>query len=131
MSKSEIYITDLKKAIGLGTNHAGLHHWKWQRISAVALVILFSWFIYLLLLFFNNHEYVINNILYAPFSLLFFAILINVSLYHGVLGFKVICEDYIHNEFIKATVVILSYFITLITMAAITFALILNFIVNL
>ena len=130
MNKSITYKTDIRQAKGLGGTHSGTHHWKWQRISAIALVFLFVWFIYLLLLFFDNPEYVINEILYSPFNLLFFTILINVSIYHGALGFKGVCEDYIHNEFLKMATIMTFYFISFITMCAVIFTLMLNFIVN-
>jgi len=63
-------------------------------------------------------------------QLLFFTILINLSIYHGALGIKVICEDYIHHEFKKMIVIISCYFLSFITICAVTFSLMLNFIVN-
>lgn len=131
MAHSKNYITDLKRVIGVGPNNAGLHHWKWQRISAIALVFLYSWFIYSLFMFFDDPEYVINDVLYSPFYTLLFMILISTSLYHGVLGFKVICEDYIHNHFLRNAVIISSYFVTFVTVIFVVFTLTLNFIVNL
>lgn len=124
--KNTSYITDIKKVKGSGSAK-GLYHWKWQRISAIALAMLFTWFIYMIMGFFENPDYTISKLLYSPFSLLFFIILINVSIYHGVLGFREICEDYIHNAFWKNSIIIAVYFISIITMSASTFALFLNF----
>ncbi len=128
--KGVTYKTDLRQAKGLGGSKSGIFHWKWQRISAAALVPLFMWFIYMILNFLVDPEHVLNSLLYSPFELLFFIILINLSIYHGVLGFKVICEDYIHSEFVKIVTVVFSYFIAFITMCTVTFALMLNFIIN-
>lgn len=124
------YMSNLKQVQGLGNNKSCTDHWKWQRISALALVFLYSWFIYLIMRFFDNPEYVVNNLLYSPFSLILFVILINVSIYHGCLGFKVICEDYIHNEFAKNSILLASYFVSFFTICTVSFALIINFIIN-
>jgi len=121
---------DSKNAHRLGTLESGVSHWKWQRISAIALVPLFCWFIYMIMNFFIEPEYVINTLLNSHISLLFFVILINLSIYHGVLGFKVICEDYIHNECARKFTMLLCYFISFITMCSVTFALIMNFTIN-
>lgn len=122
--------SDIAKAKNLGAAHSGVSHWVSQRLTAVFLVPLYVWFICILFKFFQNPENMINNVLYSPFSFLALLFLINISLYHSVLGIKVIVEDYIHNEFKKNLLVILSYAITIITMVVISFALILNFIVN-
>ena len=124
------YKTDLKIARGLGSAKSGLSHWKWQRISAAALVPLFVWFIYMMLSFLISPDVVINKLLYSPLEMLFFIILINLSIYHGALGIKVICEDYIHVESIKTITMVICYFISFITMCAVTFALLLNFVIN-
>ena len=124
------YKSDLGKAKGLGGSKSGISHWIWQRISAASLVPLFIWFIYMIVSFLVDPEYALNKLLYAPFELLFFVILINLSIYHGVLGFKVICEDYIHNEFAKIITIVSCYFISFITMCTVTFVLMMNFIIN-
>jgi len=125
------YRTDLKKVRGLGGDSSALSHWKWQRLTAVALVPLYIWFIVMLVCFITTPEAAIDKLIYSPFPLLLFAIMINISIYHGVLGFKVVCEDYIHNEAIKTTIVISGYFASFLTMCAVTFSLLINFIVNL
>ena len=37
--------TPLSKAIGLGSAKEGMHHWKMQRLTAIALIPLTIWFI--------------------------------------------------------------------------------------
>lgn len=123
-------MSNLKQAQGLGSNKSCTNHWKRQRISAVVLVFLYSWFIYQVMMSFDNPEYIANNLLYSPFSLILFIILLNVSIYHGYLGFKVICEDYIRNEFIKNSILLISYFFSFFTICTASFALLINFIIN-
>jgi succinate dehydrogenase / fumarate reductase, membrane anchor subunit len=125
------YKTNLKRVRGLGSGSSGLSHWKWQRLTAIALVPIYIWFILILFCFIQTPEAVIDKLIYSPFPLLLFVIMINVSIYHGVLGFKVVCEDYIHNEAIKNIMIICSYFASFLTVCAVTFSLLINFIVNL
>lgn len=119
-----------KNAKSLGALESGVSHWKWQRISAITLVPLLCWFIYMIMNFLVDPEYVVNTLLEYPVSLFFFIILINLSIYHGLLGFKVICEDYIHNKCAMKLTMILCYSISFITMCSVTFALIMNYTIN-
>jgi len=125
------YRTDLKKVGGVGGGSFALLHWKRQRFTAITLVPLYIWFVLMIVCFIMNPEQAIDKLIYSPFPLLLFVIMINVSIYHGVLGFKVVCEDYIHNEALKNTLVIFSYFVSFLTICAVTFSLLINFIINL
>ena len=121
---------DLKNVKRLG-NTSGVWHWKFQRITAIALIPLYIWFVLLLCSFITSPEQTIDLVMYRPFSLFLFSIMINLSIYHGMLGFKVVCEDYIHSELVKNGIIVLVYFTSFLTMAALTFSLLINFIVNL
>jgi succinate dehydrogenase / fumarate reductase membrane anchor subunit len=122
--------SELAKVKYLGSAKSGVKFWIWQRLTALFLIPLFVWFIYTLFDFFINPEYITNEVLYSPFALLIFVLLINLSLFHGMLGVKVILEDYIHSEFKKNLFIIFIYVITFVTISAVTFTLMLNFIVN-
>jgi len=124
------FVSEIAKAKGLGSSRSGSSHWFWQRISALFLVPIYVWFIISFLYFFINPEQVVGNILYNPVCFIAFLLMINVSLFHGVLGVRVVIEDYIHHEFWKNALLILSYFLTFISMISISFILIVNFIAN-
>ena len=126
----EKYITSIKTVMGLGSAKSGTSHWKWQRISALGLVFLYSWFIYMVFNFFESPEFTINEVLYSPFQLICFILMINFSIYHGILGMRVIFEDYVHNEFMLCTCIISTYFIAVFSMCAVTLSLVINFTTN-
>jgi succinate dehydrogenase / fumarate reductase membrane anchor subunit len=108
----------------------GYDHWKKQRLSAIALLLLYSWFIYILCIVLKDPYQAIDKVLYNPFSLVMFVMLIVTSIYHGCLGIKVVLEDYIHNEFLKNSGLIFVYFICILTTCLLIFMLIANFIIN-
>ena len=124
------FASDISKAKNLGSAKSGLSHWVWQRMTAIILVPVYVWFVFIMFQFFINPEYVTNEILYSPFSLIALLLMVNVTLLHGVLGLKVVIEDYIHSECFKNSLLFLSYGVTLFTMMLVSLSLILNFIVN-
>ena len=127
---SEKFISDLNKARGLGSAKSGHSHWKWQRISAFFLIFLSIWFLTKLTLFFFEPDKTLSKLFYSPLHVLYFAPFINFSLYHGLLGFKVICEDYIRKTTLREIIVLISYCVTIATMGIFTLCLLLNFIIN-
>ena len=78
-------------------NNTALNHWVIQKISALVLLPLMCWFLYVFKDFiykdFNNKtiwlQDITNSILLASFLL--------VALFHLRLGLTVVIEDYIHN----------------------------------
>ena len=88
------------------------------------------WFIYIICVFFIKPHHAITTILYSPLSLVMFLIMVTTSIYHGVLGIKVICEDYIHSFGIRTVILIFVYFVSIITVVLVVFMLFSNFIIN-
>lgn len=123
------FLSNVKQVKGRGSGH-GYGHWKMQRITALALACLYIWFIYIICMFFVNPHHAVTSILYSPISLVMFLIMITTSIYHGVLGIKVVCEDYIHNTCMRTAMLIVVYFVSVITVVLAVFMLITNFIIN-
>ena len=76
----------------------GLSHWRWQRITAVALIPLTLWFVVSVTTlpdsgYSETIQWISNPII--AILITFFAI---TSLYHASLGVQVVIEDYIHNK---------------------------------
>ena len=76
--------------------------WLLQRISAVILVPLAIWFIYLCLNFASmlteaSYKKFIDA-LQNKFNLVGLVLFVTISLFHGYLGMKVILEDYIADK---------------------------------
>ncbi|MDD9331696.1 MAG: succinate dehydrogenase, hydrophobic membrane anchor protein [Wolbachia sp.] len=104
---------------------ASVHHWLTQRVSAVVLLLLFPWFIYLFsCAFYTDSPISFNEKLFQvidhPLELLFFVILLFFIFWHAVLGMQVVCEDYIRNVPLRIlTITCLRYLssVTYITLA--------------
>ena len=94
--------TELARAKGLGSAKAGAHHWWHQRLTSIIMVPLFIW----LLLFIKSNtnqelSTVIANI-HKPYNIVPMLLLIPTAFYHGMLGMRVIIEDYIPNVAVKS-----------------------------
>ena len=89
--------TPLKRAIGLGSAKDGTGHFFWQRVTAIALVLLGAYFIGLLLGLggadYERARAIVANPLNAA---LLVGFLIAAS-WHAKLGLQVIIEDYVHT----------------------------------
>ena len=104
----------------LKKHNTALKHWLVQKISALILLPLLCWFLYVLKDFIAKDYYskilwlqnISNSILLALFMLL--------ALFHLRLGLIVVVEDYIHNlkskNFILSLITILCLLIAIFTL---------------
>ncbi|MCK9487893.1 MAG: succinate dehydrogenase, hydrophobic membrane anchor protein [Xanthomonadales bacterium] len=88
----------LKKARGLGSAKGGTGHFWWQRVTAVALVPLVIWFIFLVLGLIGQDEFVVRARLAEPFTGTLLILLVTATFWHGQMGLQVVIEDYLHNR---------------------------------
>ena len=103
----------ISRARGLGSAHEGVHHWKMQRITAVANAILGLWLVYSIINLAGASYTDVREWLAVPFNAIMMIFFVMSSFYHAVLGGQVIVEDYIHNEgfkFVKLIGMRLVYF---------------------
>lgn len=91
----DLYQTPESRVRGLGPAKHGHAHWIGQRISAVALVLLGLWFVWVIpcLVKFNYEETLHWVALPHNFALL--SALSLALFYHAALGIQVVVEDYI------------------------------------
>lgn len=112
-------ISKATKAKDLGTSGSATAVWLAQRVSAVALIPLVTWFVYFMI---KATEYrdidIITSLFISPFCTIFLSLFIGVGLYHGNLGMKEIIEDYVHCHMIKSVLIILLHFFSLLTAIA-------------
>lgn len=103
--------TPLARARGLGSAKDGTHHWWMQRLTAVALVPLSLWFIYSLVCIGAMDYNAAIDWLQAPVTGVLMILFVFVLFYHAQLGLQVVIEDYVSNELIKISSIILLRFI--------------------
>ena len=91
--------TPLAKARGLGSAKSGVHHWWYQRLTAIAI-------------------YLLQN----PFHAAILLLLIIIGFWHCMLGIQVVIEDYVGSEWgrISSIFVVKAILILLATLSALS-----------
>ena len=89
--------TPLHKVKGLGASHTGTGHFWRERVTAVALIPLSLWFLYVMLGLAGTSEVTALQFLAHPLNAIMMAAFIVFSLYHAALGLQVVVDDYIHT----------------------------------
>lgn len=90
----------LSKAKGLGSAKSGLHHWWLQKITAISLIPLVTWFVYSVVLTAKDGGNILP-LISSPVNAIALILLIGIALFHGTLGVQVIIEDYITGKLTK------------------------------
>ena len=114
--------TALKKAKGLGAASNGTEHWWLQRLTAILLVPLVTWFIVKAVMIFSAQQ-PFTQIFSYKLNLVLFALLLVTALYHSALGIQVIIEDYVHCKVSKFALLIFIKLFAIVTGIFLIFAL--------
>ncbi|MGE0580961.1 MAG: succinate dehydrogenase, hydrophobic membrane anchor protein [Steroidobacteraceae bacterium] len=102
--------TPLGRVLGLGSAHAGAHHWTVQRATAVALVVLTIWFVVSIVrLPLTDHASVVAWVAHGANPVLLFLLVIAAA-WHSQLGVQVVIEDYVHGRHAKPVLLLASTF---------------------
>jgi succinate dehydrogenase / fumarate reductase membrane anchor subunit len=112
----------LARARGLGSAKTGTHHWWLQRLTALALVPLGIWFVATVLRMVQSTEAELFKILTSPINTMALILFLLTTLYHGMLGMRVVIEDYVHKECTKFAMIILLQFVSILTGLAVLFS---------
>jgi len=102
--------TELGKVRGLGSAHAGEHHWMSQRMTAIANLLLGSWFVVSLALMPDYSHETITGWLSGTIPSLAMAFLIISVFWHARLGLQVLVDDYVHDAGNKFAVMVVLNF---------------------
>ena len=102
--------TPLGRVLGLGSAKEGTDHWWGQRVSAVAMIILGSWFVYSLLRLDSLTYLDVIRFIGVPLNAVLLSLLSLTLAYHSYLGVQVVIEDYVHAPGTKVVSLLLSRF---------------------
>jgi succinate dehydrogenase / fumarate reductase membrane anchor subunit len=89
--------TPLHKVQGMGSSHSGTGHFWRERITALALIPLSLWFVYVMLGLVGASVVTPAQFFQHPWNGALMAAFISFSLYHASLGLQVVIEDYVHT----------------------------------
>ena len=74
---------------------SGVQHWRRQRLSAVALLVLMAYFVFVVSQIGTLDHTQAVEFVTVPLNLLGLACLVVVGLFHASLGLEVVIEDYV------------------------------------
>ncbi len=110
----------LAKARGMGSSGGGSHHWRSQRYSALMLLLLSIWILWLGVSLSGANYETARTAMTMPFNAGMAILLAGSMFYHAQLGLQVVIEDYVHQaslEFVLQLLVRLSCLIAFLISA--------------
>jgi succinate dehydrogenase / fumarate reductase membrane anchor subunit len=87
----------LSKVLGRGSAHEGAHHWRVQRVTAVALLLLGAWFVVSLVLLPDFSHAVVHAWASGLVNATLLALFAATACWHSQLGVQVVIEDYVQG----------------------------------
>lgn len=95
--------TPLKRVRGWGSARSGTHHFVVQRITAVALIPLVIWIVWLTLALMHSDYAHARETLHHPVQALLMIVFVAAAFWHAQLGVQVVIEDYVHTRWLEVT----------------------------
>ena len=90
--------TSIGRVRGLGSAHAGAHHWLLQRFTAVGNLITLVFFGISLLTLPDMSHATVSNWIGDPIPAVMMALLVVTTFWHARIGLQVLIEDYLHDS---------------------------------
>ena len=104
----------LKSIKGFGSAKGGVHHWKMQRLTAIALVPLCVWLsVSISLLASAEYETIVEWVA-KPAVTILLLLTIPALFFHLKLGLQIIIEDYVQSRQLRSLCLIGNVFVALI-----------------
>ncbi len=102
--------TEIGKVRGLGSARSGAHHWIAQRFTAIGNALLVTWLVASLVMLPAHDHAAIVGWLAQPIVAVPMMLMIISVFYHIRLGLQVLIEDYVHDDGLKFTTLMLVNF---------------------
>ncbi len=110
MNMQPDFRTPLKRAIGLGSAKDGTGHFIWQRVTAVALVLLGAYLVGILLGLGGGDYERARAIVANPLNASLLVAFLVAAAWHAKLGLQVVIEDYVHTPLLAGAAHIANIF---------------------
>ena len=101
------YLTDRKRATGMGSAKSGTAHFWAMKISSVALLILIPLFVFTFGTIVGEDYATVTAYFAHPFPALIAALTLIVGFEHFQSGAQVLIEDYVHGLAQKITIILI------------------------
>ena len=99
------YLTDRKRAIGMGAAKSGTHHFWAMKVSSVALLVLIPLFVFTFGPMLGEPHDAVVAYFARPFPAIVAALTIIVGFMHFKDGVQVLIEDYVHGLMQKVLII--------------------------
>jgi succinate dehydrogenase membrane anchor subunit len=116
--------TPLKNARGLGSAKDGTHHFVLQRITAVALVFLTLYVVWLAISLIGRDYTTVHAAVARPWNAVLLIAFLIAMFWHAKLGLQVIIEDYVHTPWSATLLHLANIFICVLAALASVLAII-------
>ena len=101
------YLTDRKRATGMGSAKSGTAHFWAMKVSSVALLILIPLFVFTFGTIVGEDYATVTAYFAHPFPALIAALTLIVGFEHFQSGAQVLIEDYVHGLAQKMTIILI------------------------
>jgi len=102
----DVMRSELGRARGLGSAKSGTHHWVAARVTALALIPLTIWFVFVALKLAGHPRADVAHWAANPVNATLAVALVIATFHHTHLGLQVVVEDYVHVESIRMPVIL-------------------------
>ena len=124
MNRFDPYRNPLKQARGWGSAKDGTPHFIIQRITAIALIALGLYFLWLVISLIGSDYATARATVAAPWNAVLISAFLIAMFWHSQLGLQVVIEDYVQTPWLAVTSQLLVRFICALAALASVFAVI-------
>ncbi|MFT3728080.1 MAG: succinate dehydrogenase, hydrophobic membrane anchor protein [Terricaulis sp.] len=118
--------TPLGRVRAHGASGQGTGHFISQRVSAMALLVLATWFVISVAVGMRGPTYgAAIDFLTLPLNAVGVILLVVVAIYHMQIGMQVVIEDYIHKRVTRTILLLLNTFVPIVLGAGAIFSVLL------